>query len=87
MPLIVRRGDTSDHGGTIVTSAANWSCEGALVARKGDLHSCPIPGHGITPIATGSAKYRCEGKPVARHGDVTGCGASLISGASKWTCD
>lgn len=84
MPLIVRLGDTSSHGGTVISSAAKWQVEGALVARKGDLHSCPI--HGVTPIISGSAKYGCEGEPIARDGDLCGCGAVLISGASKWEC-
>ncbi len=87
MPLIVRLGDTSSHGGTVISSASKWMCEGKLIARKGDLHSCPIPGHGVTPITAGSAKFKCEGDPVARHGDSTGCGATLISGASKWSCE
>lgn len=87
MPLIVRLGDTSSHGGTVISSADKWSCEGKLIARQGDLHSCPIPGHGVTPIVSGSSKFICEGDPVARTGDTTGCGASLISGATKWSCD
>ena len=56
MPLIVRLGDTSSHGGTVISSASKWRCEGALIARKGDLPSCTIPGHGVTPIVTGSGK-------------------------------
>lgn len=87
MPLIVRLGDTSSHGGIVISSASKWRCEGPLIARKGDLHDCPIPGHGVTPIVTGSDKWKCEGADIARHGDLTGCGASLISGASKWNCD
>lgn len=84
MPQIVRLGDTSDHGGTVISSASKWDCEGVLIARKGDMHSCPIPGHGVTPIVTGSAVWKCEGSPIARQGDTCGCGASLISGQSKW---
>lgn len=87
MPLIVRLGDTSSHGGTVISSADKWTCEGKLIARKGDLHSCPIPGHGVTSIVSGSSKFICEDDPVARTGDTTGCGATLISGAAKWSCD
>ncbi|QGA56153.1 PAAR domain-containing protein [Brucella sp. 2280] len=87
MPRIVRLGDISSHGGTVISSASKWRCEGALIARKGDLHSCPIPGHGVTPIVSGSGKYQCEGAPIARDGDTCGCGAALISGASKWECE
>lgn len=87
MPLIVRLGDTSSHGGTVISSASKWRAEGALIARKGDMHSCPIPGHGVTPIVSGSGKYQCEGQPIARDGDTCGCGAVLISGAAKWDCE
>lgn len=85
MPLIVRLGDTGSHGGSVISSASKWRCEGKLIARKGDIYSCPI--HGPNPIAEGSSKFICEGAPVARHGDATVCGASLISGASKWSCE
>ncbi|MBS3668241.1 PAAR domain-containing protein [Vreelandella boliviensis] len=51
------------------------------VARKGDLHRCPIPGHGTTEIITGSLSF-VEGQPVARVGDKTGCGATIIEGSS-----
>lgn len=87
MPRIVRLGDASSHGGVVISSASKWRCEGPLIARQGDMHACPIPGHGVTPIVTGSAKHDCEGAPIARHGDRVGCGASLISGASRWTCE
>ncbi|WP_251048173.1 PAAR domain-containing protein [Halomonas sp. ISL-56] len=42
------------------------------VARKGDLHRCPIPGHGTTEIVSGSPS-QVEGQPVARVSDKTGC--------------
>ncbi|WP_054310847.1 PAAR domain-containing protein [Mesorhizobium sp. 1M-11] len=87
MPLVVRIGDTSDHGGAVVSSASKWRCEGALIARKGDMFSCPIPGHGVNAIVEGSSRWKCEDAEIARQGDHTACGASLISGASKWECD
>lgn len=85
MPLVIRLGDTSDHGGVVVSSASKYSFEGMLVARKGDMFSCPLPGHGVNPIVEGSGKYSCEGQPIARQGDHTACGASLISGATKYS--
>lgn len=85
MPLVVRLDDTSTHGGAVISSASKWRCEGALIARKGDMFSCPM--HGNNPIVEGSGKWKCEGAEVARQGDHTACGASLISGASKWRCD
>ena len=85
MPLIVRLGDTGSHGGSVVTSASRWRCEGAHIARQGDTYDCPI--HGPNPITGGSGRWQCEGAPIARDGDGTACGATLISGASKWVCD
>lgn len=81
MPLICRLGDTSTHGGAIITSAAKTKHEGALTAREGDILNCPI--HGPNPIVGHSQKQKVEGKWVARHGDLTACGAALISGATK----
>ena len=81
MPMIARLGDTSTHGGAIVTSASKSYCEGQLIARHTDILNCPI--HGPNPIVEHSSKMWCEGLEVARHGDHTACGAALISGATK----
>ncbi|MEL7895289.1 PAAR domain-containing protein [Vreelandella neptunia] len=51
------------------------------IARKGDLHRCPMPGHGATEIIIGSSS-KVEGQPAARVGDKTGCGATIIEGSS-----
>lgn len=85
MPLVVRIGDTSSHGGAVLTGSSKHRFEGSMAARVGDTFSCPI--HGLVQIATGSAKYTCEGAPFARHGDKTTCGASLISGARKFSIE
>lgn len=85
MPLIVRLGDTSTHGGHVITSASKTYCEGKLIARETDILDCPI--HGPNPIVEHSSKHRAEGLRIARHGDHTACGAALISGATKTYCD
>ena len=79
MARVARLGDTTDHGGVIITASQTVDANGIRVARKGDLHSCPIPGHGVTAIVTGSSTVDVNGKPVARIGDVTGCGATIVS--------
>lgn len=85
---IARLGDTSSHGGAIVSAAsANSKCEGKQIARVGDMHACPIPGHGTTAILTGSPQFKCEGQPVARTGSVCGCGAVIIGGAALTVCE
>ena len=83
MPLVIRLNDTSDHGGTVISSASKTYVEGELVARIGDQHDCPIPGHGVTDIVEGSPDTYVEGMQVAREGDKADCGAALISSAVK----
>ena len=80
MPLVIRLGDTSDHGGAMITSAAKTYYNGILCCRIGDILDCPI--HGPNAIREGSAKQIVEGSPLARQGDHTECGAALISNQS-----
>lgn len=87
MTLIAVLGSRSSHGGTVITSSSKTLADGTLVARLGDLHTCPIPGHGVTPIVTGSNTVICEGAPVARLGDTTGCGATIITGSDDVIVD
>ena len=86
MARVARLGDSSSHGGTIVT--ANQfvkKADGILVAVQGALHSCPIPGHGVTAFGSGSPFTTSEGKGVLREGiDACGCGA-VPAGCSPTT--
>ena len=85
MPAVARLGDTSSHGGTIISSASKTRVNGILVARVGDSHSCPLPGHGVTPILTGSSNFKCESSATAVVGSVCGCGAVINSGSTNTT--
>ena len=85
MPLVIRLGDTSDHGGAVITSSRDYKAEGIFVARIGDILDCPI--HGPNPIVEGSVKHLNNGQRVARHGDHTACGAALIASAQKLDID
>lgn len=78
---MARLDDSSDHGGQIITGAARTLINGKPAARKGDLHSCPLKGHGVTPITSGSQKTMIEGQPAARVGDSVGCGAVITLGS------
>ncbi len=83
MPAIARLGDTSNHGGTIITASSNnLKANGIAVAVDQDLHSCPIPSHGITPI-TGTSTVMSGGKKVLRVGDLAGCGAAISNASSN----
>ncbi len=76
-----RLGDSSSHGGTIVSAAARTLVDGIPAARMGDLHSCPVPFHGMTQIVQGAGKTLIEGRPAARMGNITGCGAVIVTGS------
>jgi uncharacterized Zn-binding protein involved in type VI secretion len=82
-----RLGDTSTHGGTIITGSLTTMINGRPAARMGDMHACPIPYHGVTPIVTGSLKTTTDGRPNARIVDVTGCGAVIVGGSLNTTAD
>ena len=76
-----RVGDVSSHGGIIISGSTLVICDGGGAARNGDLHSCPIQGHGVTPI-TGTGLTQIEGVSRVRAGDVAGCGAVITGGSS-----
>jgi len=82
-----RLGDMTSHGGTIITGSLTTMVNGRPVARMGDMHVCPIPYHGVTPIVTGSLRTSTDDRPNARIGDVTGCGAVIVGGSLDTTAD
>jgi uncharacterized Zn-binding protein involved in type VI secretion len=75
---LIRLGDKTSHGGTVLEASQFTDSGGIGIARMGDKASCPI--HGNTTIASGDPTLIIDGKPAARHGDKTGCGAVLIAG-------
>jgi uncharacterized Zn-binding protein involved in type VI secretion len=75
---LIRLGDKTSHGGTVIEASPHSDIDGTAIARMGDKTSCPI--HGTNPIAGGDSRLIIDGKPAARHGDKTGCGATLIAG-------
>jgi uncharacterized Zn-binding protein involved in type VI secretion len=77
---VARLGDTSSHGGTIISASTHKTADGRGIARSGDDHSCPLPGHGITALSATSVNT-CDGRQIVRIGDVAGCGAVISSGS------
>jgi uncharacterized Zn-binding protein involved in type VI secretion len=49
-------------------------------ARLGDMHVCPLPGHGSSPIVSASPDTQINFLGAARVGDVCGCGAVITTG-------
>lgn len=80
MQSIAHVNSPTDHGGTIVTASTKVFCEGIGIARRDDVHDCPIPGHGKTKIVTFDPKVFADGRGVARVGDQAGCGAKITGG-------
>jgi len=76
---VIRLGDKTSHGGSVLQASSLTDSGGVGVARVGDQVSCPLPGHGPGTIVSGDASLIVDGKPVARHGDKTSCGATLIA--------
>ena len=87
MAKIATLNDPSSHGGYIISSASLTQADDPsnedLVARVGDLHFCPIPGHGVTPIVNGSGNFKTESKITAVVGSICGCGAVITSGSGS----
>ena len=80
MRNVIRLGDTTSHGGKVVSvSAPHVTVEGVAVASLGDVCSCPIKGHDNCTIAEGDPHHVVDGVPVAYAGHKTSCGAVLIA--------
>ncbi len=80
MTAIVRLGDPSSHGGSMITATGLFKVNGKVVCVHGDLHSCPIPYHGVTAVSS-SNPLKSNGKSVIRVGDTAGCGAVISAGS------
>ncbi len=78
MRAIVRKGDSTDHGGTVLEGFDNASLEGRPASGVGHKVSCTKCG-GTFAIVQGSSQYAIDGRGVALDGMKTSCGASLIA--------
>ncbi|WP_423381213.1 PAAR domain-containing protein [Burkholderia sp. LMG 32019] len=77
---LIRLGDTTDHGGEVITASDTVRYAGVRVARKGDKVKCPLhPDVNPNLILEGDPKITDHGVPVARQGHKATCGCSLIS--------
>ncbi len=79
MRCVIRLGDSTSHGGKVISASSSMIVKGKGVARVGDKVNCPITGHGITTIIEGDNKMKDQGKAIALDGHHAGCGCVLIS--------
>ncbi|MGF6916690.1 putative Zn-binding protein involved in type VI secretion [Paraburkholderia sp. 40] len=77
MKKLAYEGDSTSHGGKILTGSNRIKVNGRRAARVGDLVSCPI--HGDNAIVEGSSSFKDAGTPLSRDGDKTQCGSVLIA--------
>lgn len=84
-------GDSTSHGGKVISGSATMTIAGKGIARKGDKVDCPqkYPNkkpHGVNKIVEGDGGYIVDGQPVALHGHKTECGCTLI-GSVPFECE
>lgn len=77
----VRLGDASNHGGTMTSASSIITADGKKVCQNGDIHTCPITGHGATPVSATTTVLKSGAQAVVRVGDKAGCGAILVQGS------
>lgn len=75
---IIRKGDRTSHGGTVLEGSPNDICEGKPIAFVGHKVSCPKCS-GIHQIIEGAPATMFYGKGIALAGMKTSCGAILIA--------
>ncbi|WP_250487966.1 PAAR domain-containing protein [Caballeronia sp. GaOx3] len=85
--LIILVGDSTDHGGKVVTGSSTHKIGGRSVARLNDLVDCPqkYPDgrpHGVNKIIEAHPTFAIGGRRVALHGHHTECGCTLIGSTS-----
>ena len=79
-------GDTTSHGGKVISADQTFLIHGKATARVGDLVTCPQC-KGTFPIQVGAPDMDSMGMAVAREGDKTACGAILIASQHTTTWD
>lgn len=78
MQAVIKVGDTTTHGGTVLIGIDALHYGPVAVAGLGDLVFCPRC-KGEFPIVEGSDFLMYEGKKIALEGMLTACGARLIA--------
>ena len=76
---VIRIGDTTTHGGKVLTGDERMPIMGRPAARIGDVVYCPRCDSKDYVIVEGHEKMPVHGRNIAFEGDKTSCGAILIS--------
>ncbi|TDR27806.1 PAAR domain-containing protein [Hydromonas duriensis] len=80
---VARLGDTSDHGGKIITASPTFNVGDVPVARIGDILDCTE--HGQNPIVSSLVpQSQTMGQALAHVGSKTACGATITTGCETF---
>ena len=77
MPALVCLGDSTTHGGKVISASSTMFISGIQVALVGDLISCPE--HGPNRIIEGDSTTSEEGVSVVVDNCLCECGCRVIS--------
>ena len=75
---VIRLGDTTSHGGKVISASDTLTALGKAVALDGDMTLCPKC-KGTFCITVNDSDRKHHGKRVAHDNDSAACGAKLIS--------
>lgn len=74
----IRLGDSTSHGGKVISASTLYVLHGIAVAQEGDMTHCPKCKGNFPILPTPSSSVN-NGKTLAFEGTPTACGASLIA--------
>lgn len=80
---VIRKGDTTTHGGTVIEGIEDYLVYDKPIACKTHRVLCPLC-KGTFPIVEGVESVPIQGKPVAVEGMKTACGAKLIASQTEY---
>lgn len=83
MLLDTRLGDTTNHGGPIVTFSNDMTINAIPRCRLTDIHACPI--HGPNPLVLCSPDADTDTLTNSRITAVSACGGMLVVGSPDST--
>ncbi|KPC53848.1 PAAR domain-containing protein [Amantichitinum ursilacus] len=86
MKRIIRVGDRTDHGGTVLEGFPEWVVDGKAASGVGHRGTCPKCKKEFV-IVEGAQTVIVFGRAVALEGMMTSCGAVLIASQDMATVD
>lgn len=83
MKPVIRKGDTTTHGGTVIEGIEDYLVYDKPIACKTHMVLCPLC-KGTFPIVEGVETTSVHDKYPAVEGMKTACGAKLIASQTEY---